>query len=312
MASLGNRPLLLQLIQNMVVGGAQRTASRLMNLPGITVELATYDQINRLSARNYAGVLLHVWCAVRDSATMNWPPALDLNTERLLVFNHDWHGELNVKADAYIVYSRFTAENVRADGPVLIIPGAIPLHYYRTTTRTERQLPGKVSVGRLSTMHSGKINIDTIHYWPQIAADTFWVAGDGPELAKIKKTYQSDSRFRFPGQINPREVPQFLTNIDIFLYDTAWHIESFCYVILEAMAAGCVVVARDQGAIAELISPGVDGFLFHSDEQAIDVCNMLIHDPGLRSRVSMQARQHATLYSLDRFYETVLSAFGWA
>jgi hypothetical protein len=71
MASLSNHPLLLQIIQNMVVGGAQRTASRLMNLPGITVELATYDQINSLSARNYAGILLHVWCAARDNATMN-------------------------------------------------------------------------------------------------------------------------------------------------------------------------------------------------------------------------------------------------
>ena len=85
------------------------------------------------------------------------------------------------------------------------------------------------------------------------------IGGGGSQLDTLVDTC-TDQRFRFLGEIPPTLTHEFLAQIDIFLYDTEWHVESFCYVILEALAAGCVVVASSRGAIVELVQSGANGF----------------------------------------------------
>ena len=37
---------LLQVIESMIIGGAQKSASSLMKMPGVEVELVTYEQLD--------------------------------------------------------------------------------------------------------------------------------------------------------------------------------------------------------------------------------------------------------------------------
>lgn len=300
---------LLQVIENMNIGGAQRSASNLMEIPGVEVDLITYEQLREPTKRFYNAVLFHVWCAFRDQPTLNWPEGVKLSFGQLVVFNHDWRGHLNFGADKYIVYSKFAFANSSADSRMYVVPGGIPACQYVDIQTRSANKP--LVVGRLSTMLSGKISGETIHFWKEIPADQFIVGGDGPQLESLQATFRQDLRFLFPGAIPPRDVPQFLRQIDIFLYDTAWHIESFCYVILEAMAAGCVVVARDKGAIKELIRHGYNGFLYTSEEEAISTCRHLINNPNLRVSISHAAHEFALSYSLERFHANVLAVLGW-
>jgi glycosyltransferase involved in cell wall biosynthesis len=240
---------------------------------------------------------------------MNWPDKLDCEADQFVVFNHDWRGSLQVGADAYIVYSKFAFDNSRADAEKRIVPGGIPFGLYgvRTSDRGAKQCV----VGRLSTLLEGKISVDLIDCWRDINAARFIIGGDGPQRDRLLTAFSDDLRFEFPGQIRPRDVPVFMKEIDIFLYDTYWHTESFCYVVLEAMAAGCVVVARAKGAIPELVNPGVNGFLYTSNDQAITLCNSLIKDVGLRVEVGNRARTFASQYSINRFRSGVMGVFGW-
>lgn len=302
-------PTLCQIIENMEIGGAQRTASGLMKLPGVEVDLVTYGQLSEVSNRNYDAVLLHVWPASRDQPNMNWPRILDFLCKQIVVFNHDWRGLLNIKADKYIVYSQFAASASEADGAVYIIPPGIPTEQY--VNLKPRENGDSVTVGRLSTMHRGKISIETIGFWNTLPADRFIIGGDGPQRSILQETFGQDSRFLFPGMIPPRQVPEFLNQIDIFLYDTVWHVESFCYVIIEAMAAGCVVVAKDKGAINELVQHGQNGFLYNSNREAFLICQKLIADPAIRKQISLEAQNFAHSYSLDRFYLSILTVLGW-
>jgi glycosyltransferase involved in cell wall biosynthesis len=160
-------------------------------------------------------------------------------------------------------------------------------------------------------MLSGKISEATIHFWRDIPAERLIVGGDGPQRERLRAAFEQDPRFLFPGAIPPRDVPRFLRQIDIFLYDTAWHVESFCYVILEAMAAGCVVVARDKGAIGELIRHAENGFLYASEEEALSICCHLINNPNHHVSISHAARKFASLYSLECFHANVVAVLGW-
>jgi glycosyltransferase involved in cell wall biosynthesis len=160
-------------------------------------------------------------------------------------------------------------------------------------------------------MHSGKISEEILRFWQDIPVTCFSIGGDGSQRIRLEAAFKHDQRFVFPGLIQPRDVPQFLANIDIFLYDTAGHVESFCYVVLEAMAAGCVVVAKDKGAIRELIKNGRTGLLYTSEQGALSICHYLIDHPDIRASIGSRARECAFLYSLERFWENVLTVLEW-
>lgn len=72
------------------------------------------------------------------------------------------------------------------------------------------------------------------------------------------------------------------------------HREAFSMVILEAMAAGCCVVASRVGAAAQVIEHGVTGFLFEAgDVQGLGrVLEPLLADPDLVARVGQAAAAH--------------------
>ena len=293
----------------MEIGGAQRSASGLSYLRDVETSLVTYEQLSSLCNKHYSGILLHVWCSRRNEDDLNWPPRIKCTTDKLIVFNHDWHGRLDVGAQGYIVYSRFAWENSNADGEKFIVPGGIELKQFRA----RNIFPSDQSciVGRLSTLLDGKISVDTIDFWRQLPATRFIVGGDGPQRGELISAFSDDSRFEFPGAIRPGDVLDFMSSLDIFLYDTSWHIESFCYVVLEAMATGCVVVAKERGAIPEIIRHGVNGFLYSSDDQAIQICEELISNINLRFEVGKSAREFASQYSVDRFRSSVIAVFGW-
>jgi glycosyltransferase involved in cell wall biosynthesis len=300
---------LLQVIESMIIGGAQKSASSLMKMPRVEVELVTYEQLDDYLTQHYDAILLHVWCTSRDQARMNWPTSFKYSSDQLVVFNHDWHGLLNFGANKYVVHSQFAYENSVADSQIYIVPGAIATEKYMQLQPRSTDKP--IIVGRLSTMHRGKISEEILRFWQDIPVTCFSIGGDGSQRKRLEAAFKHDQRFLFPGLIQPRDVPQFLANIDIFLYDTARHVESFCYAVLEAMAAGCVVVARDKGAINELIKNRHTGFLYTSEKDALSICHYLIDHPDIRASVGSRAREYAFLYTLERFWANVLTVLEW-
>lgn len=71
------------------------------------------------------------------------------------------------------------------------------------------------------------------------------------------------------------------------------HWEGMPLVVIEAMQCGVVVIATDVGAMREIITDGVDGFLVPNDAAAADACTRIIKmlgtDRGLLCTVSIQA-----------------------
>ena len=297
---------ILQIIENMEVGGAQRTVKNIMKSPFHTFSCATFGNCQIRKLVNYDFLLLHLWCKEKTSPILNWPDNIPRPKIPFLIFNHDWRGVMSLKAKHYVVYSDYARRNCVADAEISVINPGIELEKYQNI---DRKYSDNVVVGRLSTMHQGKISVSTIDFWRQIPAMKFLVGGDGYQRSFLKKEFKDDPRFEFPGLILPSYVPEFLREIDIFLYDTNTHTESFCYVILEAMASGCVVVAKNKGAIFELIDHGHNGFLYEDENEALLYSKQLIEDKKLRHKISLEGKRTALNYSLGSFHTTVAKLF---
>lgn len=270
------------------VGGAQRTLSTLCRIQAFDSRVALMSHRSPPTIAKADLLVLHTWRRRRETAELDVPLWVRrVPNIPIILFNHDWQGSYEAHADLVLVYSKFAAANWSGGQRLAILPGGI------TVDRFARVAQGRLwktcsVIGRLSTLHSGKASPDVLSYWSGVNGAKFLVGGDGSELG-ILKTKCRDVRFEFRGGIPPKQTHEFLREIDIFLYHTPWHVESFGYVILEALAAGCVVVARDSGAIGELIENNINGFLFKDQREAVKTCNRLLADPLACRTVSRAA-----------------------
>jgi glycosyltransferase involved in cell wall biosynthesis len=73
----------------------------------------------------------------------------------------------------------------------------------------------------------------------------------------------------FLGEINDREKKMLVGSALAFLHPVDWP-EPFGLTMIEAMACGTPVIARNRGAIPEVVDHGLTGFVFEKDDEAVD------------------------------------------
>ena len=101
-----------------------------------------------------------------------------------------------------------------------------------------------------------------------------------------------------------QEAHLFLQGLDCFFYRTSEnYLEPSGRVITEAMACGLAVVCHERGGYVEWIEDGRNGFLFDTQQEALEILLTLKEDPALRERVGKAARRTAE----ELFSDTVRS-----
>ena len=119
-----------------------------------------------------------------------------------------------------------------------------------------------VFVGRLVKVKGVQVALEAIKICKENGYNLlFTIVGDGEyreQLEKTAKELEVDKYCSFVG--TRRDVPQILADSDIFVHSCIWE-EGFGIGIIEAMAAGKICVCSNSGAIPEIITDGVDGFL---------------------------------------------------
>lgn len=148
---------------------------------------------------------------------------------------------------------------------------------------------GRFTIGRLSRDHSKKHHPNDIGIYRRFVSEGGSVTIMGGrclagELADVPEVTLLPS--------GAQEPEVFLKNLDCFFYRTSEkYFEPSGRVVSEAMACGLPVVCHRRGGYSEYIKDRVDGFLFDTDAEAVDILRTLKADHAIRRRVGQAARK---------------------
>jgi glycosyltransferase involved in cell wall biosynthesis len=117
------------------------------------------------------------------------------------------------------------------------------------------------------------------------------LVGDGPARAELERTLGGD-RTTFLGFLQGDELAAAFASADAFLMPS--RTETLGFVVLEAMASGCPVVAARAGGIPDMLDDET-GVLFDPDapDQAIAALRDLLAHEGKRRFLAAAARKRA-------------------
>ncbi len=140
------------------------------------------------------------------------------------------------------------------------------------------------------------------------------LVGDGPHRQTLEKHFEGTATY-FVGYLQGLDLGAAFASADAFVFPS--RTETLGLVLLEAMAAGCPVVAARSGGIPDIVEDGVNGFLFDpTDEQgAIAATQRLLTNPQEQAMLRHNARQEAECWSwsaathqLHNYYQAVIDA----
>ncbi|MCF4006521.1 glycosyltransferase family 4 protein [Corynebacterium uropygiale] len=204
---------------------------------------------------------------------------------------------------------RWQVEQLGGD-PVLIPNGVETAVYEQAWRRHRHDEPGPVHIAFLGRLDEQRKGLDVLHSAvPQLGRSVrVSVMGAGSP--------RSVEGVDFLGRVSEEEKADVLGSADIYVAPNLGG-ESFGIVLVEAMAAGCAVVASDLPAFravcdADAEEPAGRLFPTGSVEGLVEALRELIDDPARRRRLVDAGRRRAALYDwahvtdrVIRIYDTV-------
>ncbi|KAB2966288.1 tetratricopeptide repeat protein [Zoogloea sp.] len=240
----------------------------------------------------------------------------------------EWYGAARFRR-VLVVYNVDQPNHLESAIRALALPGKPPVEivYASDWMREQTGLPGRfepspVDLQRFRPQPGGfrpdrfvvgRLSRD-LHYKFHVGAPAFFsaLAARGVPVRMMGATVLADVLGAIPGielmAVEAQPAEDFLRSLDCFVYRThSYFPEPWGRVVTEAMATGLPVVAHAAGGFAQIIEHGRNGFLFHSDAEALSIIDALRASPGLRRSVGEAARASVeALYagsSFDRYWQ---------
>ncbi len=209
------------------------------------------------------------------------------------------------KADVNLCTSTPMMEELRSHGieRVHLWPPAVDtdLFHPRFASRTMRNRlsfgcpedPLLLYVGRLSP----EKNIEQLRsVLETVPRSRLAVVGGGPHQPSLEKHF-AGTNTSFAGYLQGQALAEAMASADILLLPS--QTETLGLVLIEGMAAGCVVVGARSGGIPDIIQNGVNGFLFDPGQNGDlqRVVQRIVSQPALAAAVRQRAREQAEGWS---------------
>jgi phosphatidylinositol alpha-mannosyltransferase len=137
-----------------------------------------------------------------------------------------------------------------------------------------------------------------------------WVGGDGPQQEELRSRFGHDPRVEWLGRISDDERAARMRGCTVYCSPSVRG-ESFGMVLLEAMAAGCALVASDLEGHRNVATDGVDALLAPVGDAAAlaKALRRVLDDDGLRSDLVAGGRRRAEQLSMARLAERYLTIY---
>ena len=138
------------------------------------------------------------------------------------------------------------------------------------------------------------------------------IVGNGPHREALEAHF-AETPTHFVGYLQGLELAAAFASADAFVFTS--RTETLGLVLLEAMAAGCPVVAARSGGIPDIVTDGVNGYLFDPGDPhgAIAATQRLLSAKEEREALRRNARQEAERWGwaaatrqLRNYYQSVI------
>jgi glycosyltransferase involved in cell wall biosynthesis len=122
------------------------------------------------------------------------------------------------------------------------------------------------------------------------------IVGDGPHREQLQAEFAGTAT-HFVGYLEGKTLASAYASADAFIFPS--RTETLGLVLLEAMAAGCPVVAARSGGIPDIVTDGENGYLFDPSQpdSAIVATQNLLAVVERRKAIAQQARAEAERWS---------------
>ena len=281
-----------------------------------------------------------------------WPIQPDLHQEFWLTKDGKWLGRQfrrvlvplalssryrpfsadSLRFDHAITCSDFVLRQLRGGGLALphakVVFSGIDVDWFSPAPQAPSGRPGELDVVYLGALIPRKgvpVAIEAMRLLSEWAQEDIrlTIVGEGhphyrDELERAVRQHALAQQVSFRPAIPRRDVPRLLQEFDtLVLPSESIEPEPLSRTVMEAMACGLVVVGTNEGGTPEMITDGVDGFLFApgDSEELAHHLRTLALDPELRRRLSAAARQTAEkrfrisrmIDEIERFLEEALT-----
>jgi len=190
------------------------------------------------------------------------------------------------EVDVFLSASRFAAEMHARRGfgrPMIEFPLFVGTPdspnggSYRKRTR-----PFFLFVGRLESIKGVHSLIDI---WERIPDIDLLIAGSGSQETVLRRRAASLSRIVFLGHLSEAELGSLYRDCLACIVPSLTY-ETSSLVILEAFSYRAPVIARDLGALSELITESGGGLLYKSQSELLASLNRIVESPELRENLA--------------------------
>jgi glycosyltransferase involved in cell wall biosynthesis len=210
---------------------------------------------------------------------------------------HRGIGSFRHDVDVWVVNSEFVKKKLAEEGipqsRIVIKPNAVPDPGYQRNTIGSAAL----FAGRLEPEKGVQTLIDA---W-QLMDDPppLTILGDGSLRTVVERAADANGKIEFRGWVSRDEVDRALARARFLVLPSEWY-EGQPVVAIQSFSTGTPIIASDVGNFSELISPGVNGYLFHSGS-AVSLASVVTEawsdthcTPGLRQGARSTYLRHHT------------------
>jgi phosphatidyl-myo-inositol alpha-mannosyltransferase len=204
-------------------------------------------------------------------------------------------------------------------GEYHVIPNGVDTERFHPAVEpfAEWRDPARVNilfVGRLDPRKGVQVLIDAM---PEVLARTngrarLLVVGDSYLRARFEASVRPEVRdhVRFLGHVPSADLPRWYATGDIFVSPALGH-ESFGIVLVEAMAAGRVVVASDIPGYRTVIQPGLNGVVSAPGDVPALAATLaaLVGDPDRRAALAQRGRARALEFAWPRITDRIEAVY---
>lgn len=175
-----------------------------------------------------------------------------------------------------------------------VIPNAVDVDSYPVCSAQKRPTLEILTVTKFwfPGKARGVVHMATILRDAMSSAQTPYhltVLGEGPYLSSVREQVAAlGIPATFTGAANPRH---YFSKADVFAYYSLH--DNMPNAILEAMASGLPIVSNAIGAVPEMLTDGIDGYVAKSDASYMQALRVLADDISRRALIGSAARHTA-------------------